>query len=269
MKRVKDKIKVCFFDIDGTIYEHRLHDFPHSTQSALYRLKEQGYKIVIATSRCRMETEHTPSFFKRFPFDAMIFDGGAVIQIGQELFREKTIDPQDMEAIVKMCDQEHLYLRYANNECDHFHEAVPTAIRDVYFQLYLMIPSVKPYAGEKVTNVLLYCNQNQLEKLCAKLKHSSIIDHQELYEITAHDVNKATAIREVMAYWGYSMDEVIAFGDGYNDVEMLKSAGIGVAMGNACEQAKAAADYVTADISEDGIYKACRHYELFEEDLQA
>ena len=61
---------------------------------------------------------------------------------------------------------------------------------------------------------------------------------------------------------GIRQEEMIAFGDGENDMEMLQFAGIGVAMGNAEAEVKALADYVTADIDDDGIWKACKHFGL-------
>ena len=58
------------------------------------------------------------------------------------------------------------------------------------------------------------------------------------------------------------MVDAIAFGVGGNDVAMVHFVGLGVAMGNACDAAKAAADYVTADIDKDGIAKALQHFGL-------
>ena len=59
-------------------------------------------------------------------------------------------------------------------------------------------------------------------------------------------------------------EEIIAFGDGDNDAQMLSFAGIGVAMGNGWDSAKAAADYVTEDIDADGVYLALKHFGLVE-----
>ena len=56
----------------------------------------------------------------------------------------------------------------------------------------------------------------------------------------------------------------MAFGDGGNDIGMLRHAGIGIAMGNANDEVKAAADYVTASVDEDGIYKALKHFGVIE-----
>ena len=61
------------------------------------------------------------------------------------------------------------------------------------------------------------------------------------------------------------MADTVAFGDSMNDIEIIQAAGIGVAMGNALETLKEAADYVTSDIGEAGVWKACVALGLIEE----
>ncbi len=75
-------------------------------------------------------------------------------------------------------------------------------------------------------------------------------------EITAMDASKSAAVRSFCEREGISEDEIIAFGDNYNDVDMLKHAGMGVAMGNAPEDVRAEADMVTASNDDEGIYEA-------------
>ena len=75
---------------------------------------------------------------------------------------------------------------------------------------------------------------------------------------------KPNGLAHTLAHLGLSREQSIAFGDGGNDVTMLEYAGIGVAMGNACDAAKAAADYVTDDITADGLAKALAHFGLIE-----
>ena len=69
-------------------------------------------------------------------------------------------------------------------------------------------------------------------------------------------------IQRYLDVLGIQPEEIIAFGDAENDLEMIRFAGIGVAMGNAEEPVKAIADFVTADIDDDGIEKALKHYNL-------
>ena len=73
------------------------------------------------------------------------------------------------------------------------------------------------------------------------------------YEYTAKGIDKAAAIRESLRKLGYTREEMIAFGDAQNDKTMIEYAGIGVAMGNATDELKAAADEITASNDEDGI----------------
>lgn len=61
---------------------------------------------------------------------------------------------------------------------------------------------------------------------------------------------------------GIDISEVVAFGDGDNDYELIADAGIGIAMGNASDKVKSAADYITAPVSEDGVFKALKHYKF-------
>lgn len=63
-------------------------------------------------------------------------------------------------------------------------------------------------------------------------------------------------------YLGFDISETMAFGDGGNDRPMLCAAGIGVAMGNAVDEVKAHADYVTSTVDEDGVWNALRHFDI-------
>ena len=73
---------------------------------------------------------------------------------------------------------------------------------------------------------------------------------------------KPNGLAHTLAHLGLTREQAVAFGDGGNDVTMLAYAGLGVAMGNACAEAKAAADYVTDDVTKDGLAKALKHFKL-------
>ena len=75
-------------------------------------------------------------------------------------------------------------------------------------------------------------------------------------------LTKLSGLKMVMEMYGVEPEQVMAFGDGENDVEMISYAGFGVAMANACPQAKAAADYVAASNDEDGVAKAIEQFLL-------
>lgn len=81
-------------------------------------------------------------------------------------------------------------------------------------------------------------------------------------DITARGADKGTALKTVAAHLGISAEETMAFGDGGNDKSILQAAGTGIAMGNAPDDVKAAADYVTASVDDDGVAKAIRKFLL-------
>ena len=76
------------------------------------------------------------------------------------------------------------------------------------------------------------------------------------------ECSKAKGLLRLCQYYRIDRKETIAFGDSMNDYEMLQEAGLGIAMGNATDNLKTVADYVTDNIDEDGVWKACRYFHL-------
>lgn len=81
-------------------------------------------------------------------------------------------------------------------------------------------------------------------------------------ELTAKGIDKAQSLHRLLVHLGNSPEQLIAFGDGYNDLTMIKFAGMGIAMGNAANEVKKEANYVTASNDEDGIAKALAHFHV-------
>ena len=81
-------------------------------------------------------------------------------------------------------------------------------------------------------------------------------------DIIPKNGGKSTGIKYILDYYNINIDECMAFGDGGNDKEMLEFAKIGVAMGNASDDVKSIADYVTTDVDNDGILNALKHFNV-------
>lgn len=256
--------KALFFDVDSTLYTHRIHDFPASTKELLVKAKEKGYKIGFATSRCRYETKNLPSFFREFPFDAKIYDGGSLIMEGEEVVQTHGIHPSAVERLIAYCHQEKIPVRYSTFDKDCLAEDCDASVFDKFFKLYLNYPQLKQYEQEEVFNMLVYPDKDyQVEQLKQLMQDCYIVEHSaNVLEFTTKDCDKSKGIAYMCEKWGISLDDIVCFGDGANDVGMLTQAGLGIAMGNGNEKAKQAADRVCGHIEEDGLYKICEELRI-------
>ena len=105
--------------------------------------------------------------------------------------------------------------------------------------------------------------QKELMEMFPQLDFLSVFEGP-MCDINPKGISKATGIRRICNILGISMDEVIAFGDDRNDLEMISQAGIGVAMGNAIDPVKNAADYITDSCENLGVVKALKHFKIIE-----
>lgn len=100
-------------------------------------------------------------------------------------------------------------------------------------------PKLAPLRHVRITNAASYC-----------------------HDVIPENGGKHVGIRRLAAHYGLKPEEILVFGDGKNDVDMLRYAGIGVAMGNACPEAKAAARYITTHVDADGVYNGLKHFDV-------
>ncbi|MEG1732135.1 MAG: HAD hydrolase family protein, partial [Longicatena sp.] len=194
------------------------------------------------------------SFFHDFDFDGAIYDGGALVMEHGQVIAKSLIHEEQTAKLINYAKQEKFPVRYSTFDNDCIIEKCSPRIKDEFFKLYLNMPIIKDYEGEEVFNLLAYptshAQQLQVETL---LDQCSIVHHAATLEITAKGIDKSIGVKTLTNKWGIDMSEVICFGDGANDVIMLQEAGLGIALGNANEKAKKAADRVCGHIDEDGV----------------
>lgn len=125
------------------------------------------------------------------------------------------------------------------------------------------VAPVGKYHGEKVYQFIAYGKRDDLKKLVNNLPNCKLSWWNEYaVDIISKDGGKLAGVEKYLKLQGQTLTDTMAFGDGENDLDMLKAVQLGIAMGNGEEQVKQIADYVTSDINEDGIYNACKHYKL-------
>lgn len=252
------QIKALFFDVDHTLFDHDLQDFPPSAHVALRQLTENGYHIYIATSRSEQELGNAYHAIHSFPFSGIITCGGAMIRVGDQVIETTPIASEAVERVIEYCRLHQIDIRWQTEANCYFDDEPKELSRQIYEYLYQMVPAVKKWNQEALINMLCYTDEQQADYICNTLQDASVVRFKRAIEVTGLHVNKATAMKQIAKLHGYQLSEVAAFGDGENDLRMIQEAGIGIAMGNAVDSLKAAADFVTKNIKEDGIHYACK-----------
>ena len=120
-------------------------------------------------------------------------------------------------------------------------------------------------AGEvlcgNVLQVTSFCSSEHEQKLMERVGHCvSARWHPAFTDITADGADKGKGLAAMARHFGLDISETMAFGDGGNDISIIRRAGTGVAMGNAGDNVKAAADYVTTSVDDDGVMNALVHF---------
>ncbi len=256
-------IKAAFFDIDGTLLSHKTKRVCQSARDAIAQLQAAGIQCVIATGRQASALDKLP--VGDISFDAYLTLNGQMLldEAKNVIFalpirgkvRDFLIEKfQDHTYPALMVEADRTYLNYISDHVYAVQEAISTAM-----------PPLGEYRGGEIYQVCAYLRPEE-EALLAPIAGDCVISrwHYGGMDIIAKGGGKMAGIRRYLERMGIDPSETIAFGDGENDEDMIRFAGIGVAMGNAEECVKTAADYVTADIDDDGIAKALRHFGLIE-----
>ena len=242
-----------FFDMDGTLYNNKFHEVSEKTFEMLNELQRQGHFVALSTSRCQMELKNLPSCMRNFQFDCVISDGGALVLNKQkEVLEMNCISKEILKRIDSFCKEHGLVYRYSTRDGNYFGTPCSKYAHDIYFHLYLNSPVFKPYEGDDILNLLVFCEEKDKEQFRSLIKDLSVVEFFDCFEIRSSQIDKATAVKKIMD--SHMFDITYCFGDGLNDVDMLKEADVGVAMGNACDALKQVSNVVIGRVDEDGIY---------------
>ena len=252
-------MKAVFLDIDGTVLSHRQGKVPESTKNAIYEMKARGMKVFAATGRHILEME-------KLPLDGLCFDGYVTLN-GQLCLDEKKslvydfpIGEADTKELISLFEKKEvptmivesdsMYINYVDESVRLAQNAISTAV-----------PEIGTYTGKNVYQVIVYDEEKNVQKWMSPLREcKENIWHLEAFDIIPKQGGKVAGIQKMIERLGIRREEIMAFGDGGNDVDMLRYAKIGIAMGNAGEHVKKHADYVTACVDDDGILKALKLY---------
>ena len=225
-------VKAIFFDIDGTLVSFKNHQIPKSTFDALYKLKEKGIKLFIATGRGKDGLD----VLNDFPFDGYITLNGQYCYTNNQIIYSNTIKKEDLQALLD-------YLKDHQVPCGFTEENTK------YFN----------YRDERVDAI----HAIEEKEILSHMPHCiSARWHPTFCDISPIGGTKQLGIDKFLEYYGLDLKDTMAFGDGGNDMQMLQHVSLAVAMGNAGDELKSIADFVTKDVDDEGIAYALKHYGL-------
>ena len=233
--------KALFFDIDGTLVSFETHRIPSSTIEALEAAHAKGLKIFIATGRPKAIINNLSELQDRNLIDGYITMNGAYCFVGEQVIYKSAIPQEEVKAMAAFCEKKGVPCIFVeeHNISVSFEEATSK-------EVIQMTPFITEEEEKEIRPSIPTCEVGRWFPAFA--------------DITAKGDTKQKGIDEIIRYFDIKLEETMAFGDGGNDISMLRHAAIGIAMGQAKEDVKAAADYMTAPIDEDGISKAMKHF---------
>ena len=251
--------KYFFFDIDGTIAIGMPKYIPESTEYALNKLKEKGHFISVATGRLYTMTK---PFCDQFGISNMVTVGG----FGTVLNGQVDIKPLDRQMMIDIVDVfEEKNIPWAICMADE--RVWHTRTKKFYDimekdKMNYMDTVIDPNLDiRKVKDIFkgFACINPEEEAGLEALKNVTYTRYRPGYIVIEPD-DKSLGIRKVMDLMGIEDQDVVVFGDNTNDIKMFRPEWTSIAMGNAVEELKKIADFVTKDADDGGIEYACRHF---------
>ena len=245
--------KILLFDLDGTLLRND-KTLSAYTLKTLSECKKNGYLIGISTSRGE---QNCLGFLKDIEPNIIISSGGALVRLNGEIIRTFSFSADEIREFIDAAR------RICGIDCE-----ITVDTLDAHYWNF----KIEPKEQDKSWGDSIYTDFNDFKqealKICVEIHDTesakelcesfSELDSQRFsggdwYKFTKTGITKEKAILAVCEACGTDVSEIVAFGDDYADIGMLKLCGIGVAMGNAIREVKEIADVVTLSNEEDSV----------------
>lgn len=257
-------IKAAFFDLDGTLMDPSTHTIPQSSKEAVEKLQANGIKVYVASGR-QYNALSTMAGVTDIQWDGYVCSNGAAVYDNKgNLIYGDFFKKEQVEALVKKCEQDGITVYLRGNEIDN----APLGIDKYMIEAHTFFDEPLPeiitkYRGEQVIMALIYAPMDYDFYSVSEIEGLQAFPNRSTYaDVCLSHISKEAGLKAIENYLYITKDEIIAFGDQNNDLEMVAYAGVGVAMGNGSDEVKKVATYITDDCDKDGIFNACKHFEL-------
>nr|WP_263326893.1 Cof-type HAD-IIB family hydrolase [Neobacillus sp. Marseille-Q6967] len=253
--------KLILFDVDGTLITHD-KKLPLSNKRAVQALIEKGHVVAIATGRA---SSLIYDLAEELNIDTYVsFNGQCAVVKKNEVIYKKPLPLDSLRKLSEAAASKGHPIIYMGQE--HLRSSVENHkhIIECYSPEFSS-PPADPLYFEKceIYQSQLFMREEEEHFYRDSFEEFKFIRwHPLAVDIVSKGGSKVDGIASLVKHLGISKEDVFAFGDGINDIEMFQFAGKSVAMGNAPDVVKKAATYVTKDILDDGIYHGLKHFGL-------
>ena len=260
-------------DLDGTLTNHEKVVTP-KTREALLQAASQGAVIILASGRPTYGIEPVAECLELQKRGGYIlsYNGGNIVNAntGEKLFSQFLPDEVIPELYAYAKEHGHALLGYAGNEIitempdDQYVKEESRINKMNIRKVDNLFESLEPHPTKLLMTgdptLMLKAEEELVEKLGDRM---DIFRSAPFFlELVPKGIDKAKSLTRLLTKINLTPADLIAFGDGYNDLSMLKLAGMGVAMENAAPEVRAEADYVTLSNEEDGVAAALAHFNM-------
>lgn len=252
---------ICF-DIDGTLFENDSKTISKYTIEAIKRL-QKNHKVVIATGRSLLSVAET-GLLDMIQWDGLVLNNGQLVlnqshqpifvqYLNQKAFKKLyDLSQQLNHNLSIMTDDDWYVLKENDFDTYQAHEFFDEAL-----------PHVGEYKQEEIIMAMIYAPIGYDYRKYQEIEDLSVVPSvSSSADVCALGCSKFNGIKKLMDY--LNLEDYIAFGDANNDIEMLKYAKIGIAMGQATEELKQVASFITKPCKENGIMYACEQMNWFQ-----
>lgn len=264
-----NKIKLIVSDIDGTILNEKC-ECSTRVRRALDEAQKLGIKVVLATGRMFMGADPVR---ESLGLDTpVICYQGAMVRQGNDILYQNAVDNSLAREIIRISREYGFHLNLYNNDTLIVEDDNKQYMKDYTQGRFTTYEVVKSFDDVELGDVSkLLCityNEDEIINLQKELskqfegKLAIVRSHKYYLEFTDIKATKGNAMNFLKDLWNIKTEEVFASGDQDNDYDLLKNAGVKIAMGNASEKLKSIADYICPTINEDGLADAIEKYVL-------
>jgi Cof subfamily protein (haloacid dehalogenase superfamily) len=246
-------VKMIIIDLDGTLLadDKNISDY---NVSILEKCKKGGIKIAFATARSEKACKRITDLIN--PNILILNDGALIIDENKQIMHRKVLSKKTTDGIIKDCINDNNVGVITVETDENYYVAYKKAFHPDYDHGIYYDFSKKLSKESYKISVEIFTEETALN-IRNKFKECKLTYNfgENWYRFSHKDVDKMNAINIIAKYQNILLSDIVAFGDDYNDIEMIKRCGIGVAMENGIKEIKEDAKYICEKNNEDGVGK--------------